>query len=517
MATRRVVTLLLAAAVVVGVGSLFLATTHRSSGTRATRVAGPPRSGPATPLRAQVTLAVRARTVAVPRSFLGLSTEYWAVPVWEQRSSVLSRVLSLLRVPGGGPLVLRIGGDSADEALWDSAVGEFPAWVVELTPSWLSQTSALVQHSGVRLILDLNLVTASPAISAEWAGAAESALPRGSIAGFEIGNEPDLYNRRYWIGIVSATIAAAQLLPHSLTASDYAKDFDAYARAVAAVAPGEPLLAPAVAYPSLNISWISTLVEHPHPGLRAVSAHAYPYSACARPGSPRSPSLTHLLSEAATAGASSRLAPAVRLAHSAGLPFRLTELNSVTCGGRAGVSNTFATALWAPDALFELLRTGVDAVNIHVRPGTSNAAFSLTRNGVSANPLLYGLILFARTLGPGAQLVPLRTYASPSLHLKAWAVRVRSSALHVLLINKGDRPAAVALRLAASRPAIVERMLAPSAAARSGVTLGGRQLSATGAWVGSSSTERIVPHASGYRITIPQFSAALVDVPANHP
>ena len=66
-----------------------------------------------------------------------------------------------------------------------------------MTPSWLKQVSVLVRRSGVRLILDLNLVTTSPAISAQWAGAAEAALPHGSIAGFEIGNEPDLYNRKY--------------------------------------------------------------------------------------------------------------------------------------------------------------------------------------------------------------------------------------------------------------------------------------------------------------------------------
>jgi hypothetical protein len=506
VAVRRVVTLLFAVAVVFGVGSLFLVTSHRAPSKQA--------SGVTSALPAEVTLAGRARTIRVPDSFLGLSTEYWAVPIWEQRSPVLSRVLSLLRVSGDGPLVLRIGGDSADEALWESAVGEFPAWAVELTPSWLSQTRALVQQSGARLILDLNLVTASPAISAQWARAAEAALPRGSIGGFEIGNEPDLYNRGYWMRVVFATIAAADLLPQSLSASDYRADFDAYARAVAAVAPGTPLLAPAVAYPSLDIRWISTLLARPHSGLRTVSAHLYPYSACASPGSRGYPTIGRLLSEAATAGAAGRVAPAVRLAHGAGLPLRLTEVNSVTCGGRAGVSNTFATALWAPDALFELLRTGVDAVNIHVRPGTSNAAFSLTRNGLVANPLLYGLILFARTLGPGGQLVPVHVHASPLLHLKAWAVRVRSGPFHILLINKGSRPAAVALRLPRTRPATVDRLLAPSPAARSGVTLAGRRLSAAGDWVGSPTTERIVPNASGYLITVPRFSAALVDVPA---
>ena len=45
------------------------------------------------------------------------------------------------------------------------------------------------------------------------------------------------------------------------------------------------------------------------------------------------------------------------LAHGAGLRFRLDEVNSVTCGGTRGVSDTFATALWAPDALLSLLGT----------------------------------------------------------------------------------------------------------------------------------------------------------------
>ena len=176
-------------------------------------------------------------------------------------------------------------------------------------------------------------MTASPAISAEWAGAAEAALPRGSIAGFEIGNEPDLFSRKVWIRIVSQTIAASQLLPNSLSPSIYAGDFGAYERAVGLVAPGVPLLAPAVAYPARGIGWISTLLARTNPGLREVTAHQYPYSACARPESSRYPTIARLLGEPATAGMARALEPAVRIAARAGLPFRLTELNSVTCGG----------------------------------------------------------------------------------------------------------------------------------------------------------------------------------------
>ena len=91
----------------------------------------------------------------------------------------------------------------------------------------------------------------------------------------------------------------------------------------------------------------------------------------------------------------------MRVAARRRLPFRLTELNSVTCGGRRGVSNTFATALWAPDALFALLEAGVDGVDVHVRARTINAAFVPVAGGIGARPLLYGLMLFARALVPG--------------------------------------------------------------------------------------------------------------------
>jgi len=194
-----------------------------------------------------------------------------------------------------------------------------------------------------------------------------------------------------------------------------------------------------------------------------------------------------------------------------GLPFRLTELNSVTCGGRPGVSNTFATALWAPDALFELLHAGVNAVNVHVRPGTSNAAFSLTSHGLSANPLLYGLLVFARTVGDDSELVPLHVTAGHGLALKAWAVRLRSGALHVVLINKGGRTATVVLRLSGLGPGSVYRMRAPSVSSRWGVTLGGRHLSVSGRWLGIPASEVVLRSDTGYTVTLPRFSAALFE------
>src|SRR6202012_5865798 len=142
-----------------------------------------------------------------------------------------------------------------------------------------------------------------------------------------------------------------------------------------------------------------------------------------RPPPPPPPTRGRGPGPGAPAGMAAALGPLVDDAHDAGLPLRLTELNSVNCGGRAGVSDAFATALWAPDALFALLRAGVDGVNLHVRPPAVNAPFALGPAGLQARPLLYGLILFARTLGPDAQLVALRSRLSRPADVGAWAGR----------------------------------------------------------------------------------------------
>ncbi len=479
-------------------------------GPAAHRARGPLPSRPPPDATASVVSAGGARTV--PESYLGVSTEYWALPLFYRHMRLFERALALIHAQGNGPLSVRIGGDSADHTFWDPMARNMPHWVFKLTPAWLTPTAKLVRRLGVRLILDLNLVTGSPIRAAEWAQAAEREMPRGSIAAFEIGNEPDIYNRWFWLATVSRRTLGATLLPTGLTADSYAQVFRAYSTALAQVAPHVALIGPAVANPALDVNWISGLIDSSHPGLGTVSAHRYPLSACATRTSRAYPTIARVLGEPASAGIAHTLAPAIALAHRADLPFRLTELNSVTCGGRPGVSDAFATALWAPDALFELLHAGVDGVNVHVRANTINAAFALSRTGFIARPLLYGLILFARTLGPGAQLVPVSVHAPDAVHLKVWAVRVRGNTLHVLLINKGNRNVRVALALPATGPAQVQRLLATSAASRWGVTLNGQRLGPNGAWQGHAATETIAPGPHGYALVVPRVSAALMDL-----
>ncbi len=471
---------------------------------------GPPVSDQPVVLRATVTIGANASSTRVPPSYLGLSTEYWTLPLYAPRLPLLERVLSMLRVPGDGPLVLRIGGDSADRTFWDPRRRPLPSWAFPVTPAWMRQLARLVHRVGLRLIVDLNLVTGSPDRAAALAHAVQASLPRHTIAGFEVGNEPDIYVRSAWQATTGGTMAPDTALPAAVTGSDYIADFRLYAAALRRAAPRAAWLGPALANPRAHESWTAALIASHPPGLREITAHRYAYSGCVHRRSHRFATIPRLLSPRATTGLVASLTSSIAAAHRAGLPFRLTELNSVNCGGRRGVSNSFATALWAPSALFALLSAGVNGVNLHVRADTINAPFALGAAGLTARPLLYGLIGFVRTLGSNPRLVAAHLVAPRSLHLSAWAVRANHGRLHVLVIDDGRRAVHLRLALPTRGPAVIERLRARSPRATSGVTLDGQWLGADGRWHGTRTAEIARPMRRGYQVTVAPFSAALL-------
>jgi hypothetical protein len=305
-------------------------------------------------------------------------------------------------------------------------------------------------------------------------------------------------------------MAADAVLQPAMTRADYVSDFGLYADALRAVAPRVPLLGPALAQPQKHESWTAALIASRQRALSTITAHRYSFSGCAHRWSPRFPTIPRMLSAGATAGLAASVVREVRAAHRAGLRFRLDELNSVNCGGRRGVSNSFATALWAPNALFDLLRAGVDGVNLHVRAEMINAPFALGRDGLFARPLLYGLLTFTRTLGSRPRLVALRLRARRSVGLRAWAVRSGRGALHVLLVDEGRRPVRVLLRLPTRGPLAIQRLLAPSVRSQTGMTFDGQWLGRDGRWYGTPDIDTAAKTTNGYVMTVPGFSVALL-------
>ncbi len=467
-----------------------------------------------------VALAPGGRTVALPRSFLGFSIEVGDVDDDAGYLGLFKRAFELIHVPGDGPQVLRIGGNSTDQSYWHHRLPGGKPYSFALTRAWVPDVRRIVMAVHARVILGLNAISRSSSMAARLARATVSRLPRGSVIGFEIGNEPDLYRHRFG-GPLAADILSGRTLAarHSIfSAPGYALAFAAYEAALRHVAPRVPLAGPSISNPLRGRRWMTALIDDDRSSLGLLTAHRYPLSACFHSVRfPYFPTIARLLSERSSAGMADSVEPAVALAHRNGLRFLLTEFNSVTCLGRAGVSNTFATALWAPDALFEMMRAGVDGVDLHLRTFSINAPFLLGPAGFTARPAMYGLAAFARTLGPGARLAPLSVRGSRSAAgLKVWGVYVGRRELHILVLDKGAGAVRLTLRLRGARgDAVVERLIAPSVRSSQGVTFAGQRLNSRGEWSGPLVTQRLAPgrrRGAGYALAVRGYSAALVSV-----
>jgi hypothetical protein len=214
------------------------------------------------------------------------------------------------------------------------------------------------------------------------------------------------------------------------------------------------------------------------------------------------------------------LEPFVTIAHRHRLSFRIDETNSVACGGKLGLSDTFASALWVIDALFSMARSGVDGVNIHIFPGARYSLFQFRRSTfnrrVLVHPEYYGLLMFARAVPPGARLLTVR--AIRAQNIRAWAARGPDGTRRIVLINDSrSRARIVFVRVSPLRVnAGLERLLAPGIRSTSGVTIAGQGFgvaSQSGMLAGRYREERVRPTAFGYEVMLPAASAALLTVP----
>ena len=476
-----------------------------------------------------VTIASRPAARPLPPDFLGLALEYRAVPsfVGPDPANPDPLPAALLRNldPSGHP-VLRIGGQSTDRTWWPVPGTSRPLGVTyNLTPAWITSARAMVASTGARLILGLGLEANRPRDDAVQAGRLLAGLGRAAIDAMEIGNEPELYTIVPWYLRLRGAVE-----PWYTTAGDrvFARrpgyGFGAYMsdlnRALAALPSGLPVAAPSTGV----FSWLQGFqrYETRRSPVRVVTWHEYGLNQCdTDPAAPSYPSVPNLLKIGTSRSTIGPIAPEVAHAHRAGEQFRVDEMGSVSCNGRVGVSDTMATALWVMDTLFQIDADGVDGVDLHTQPSLDNGLFDVSRQGTSwsaqVHPIYYGALLFSQAAPAGSRLLGV---SGPSQStMRVWATRAPDGSTRVLLINDSLHRSALARVTTAGThpPALVERLRASGAYARSGVTLGGQTFGASTATgvLPAPVPQSVTPRGGRYSVTLPAASAALLTVPAS--
>jgi len=473
-----------------------------------------------------VTLGSTVRGRPMPDGFVGLSLEYRALLTYlgSDPSAINPVFLRLLRNlgPGQDP-VIRIGGDSTDWTWWPVPKMRQPRGITyDITPLWLADARALAQATRTRYILGINLEANSQVIEKAETDALLSGIGRQHVAALELGNEPELYSKLGWYRSGTVFVPGR---PPSFDFTGFTNEFSEFRKTVSPVP---------TAGPSTGSYWWLTHLEQflaAEPSLGLVTVHSYWLDRClSSPSLPGYPTVPNLLNPHPPSRLAGSLARYAALAHDRDIPIRIDEMNSVTCGGEHGVSDVFASALWALNALFEAMSADVDGVNIHTFPGTANQLFGFTSTGgqwsASVRPEYYGLLMFAQAAPPGVSLIPIaQTHTGQT---RVWATRAHDGTIRVALINDSLTESSSVLVQAPAPGATAQlgRLLAPSVYAATGITLDGQSFgvqTATGALAGPTSTVAVQPSsnvgtAAAYSVSLPAASAALLTIaPPSHP
>lgn len=459
---------------------------------------------------------VTAGTVGnpIPAGFVGMSIELKALEsyVGTNPNAIDPAFVHLLQdiAPNQSP-VLRLGGDSTDWSWWPVPhMAQPPGVKFTLTPAWMRIARAVASDLRARLILGLDLEAGSRAVINAEAQAMVGQIGRNYIDALELGNEPELYGSFGWYrSTVTGQLVTGR--SHGYDVAAFTNEWSTLAPTV----PGVALAGPSSGGP-LWLGGLGYFLAH-QPRVRLVTVHAYPLKHCNRATVVTIP---QLLSDTASHGLATRIAPYLAEANHHHAPMRIDEMNGISCGGTRGVSNTFASALWVLDTLFEMARAGLAGVNIHTVPNTINEILGPELvNGrwtIRVHPEYYGMIMFAQAAPPGSRLLKLSTTQPPGV--KVWATRAPGGSTHVVVINKQTTGAQVVqLHIAgANGPATVEQLQAPRVDATSGVTLGGQSFGAattTGVLQGPASHDTVTPSGGTFTVHVPAASATMLTLP----
>jgi len=412
--------------------------------------------------RATLTIKEGGTGAAIPRDFTGLSYESAQLANPEFFSGRNKELVELFRglTTSGN---LRLGGGSSEFTTYSDADPAGPPPFEVFGPDTsktvkhgtittalaLSNLRAFLDATGWNCLYGLNLGQGTKENATAEAAAAFGILgPR--LLAFQIGNEPDGFRNRY--------------RPASYGPEDYLREWNTFRDAIVAVTPQAKFAGPDI---SNKLPYLTAFAEEAprHRDVILLTMHYYAMGPASSPDA----TIAQLFDpdpKLATLHAHSlpEIAEAIK---TAGLPFRISEGNSCWDGGKPGVSDTLASALWCADMMLRFAGRGWSGVNLH---GGGNGFYTpiagAPSTGFTKRPEYFG-IQFAKNFA-GAQLT--ESNLSPALPgIKTYS-SLQAGRRRVAVINQSEDNVNLALPRRVTGHAM--KLSGPSLASTAGVEFG---------------------------------------------
>jgi hypothetical protein len=386
--------------------------------------------------------------------------------------------------------VIRIGGNTSDYAHYAATAPPVSsAQGTVVNDAVLRDLGGFLKATGWKLIWGLDLGRASEQENMAEAKAVLSVAGESLLA-IEIGNEPDQF-------------PGHQHRPAEYGYEGWLGDYGRYKTALRAQFPHIPLAGPDVAG---NTDWVTRFAADEGKDAVLLTHHYY------REGQNPASTVEKLL------GVDPKLQPQLDKLRAAsqncGRPYRICEVNSFSGGGRPGVSDSMAAGLWVLDYMFTLAANGCSGVNMETGVNHRDFVSSYSPIGddeqghYSAKPEYYGMLAFSLA-GKGRLLKVEMEGAPPGV--KAYATQPDKGPLTLTLINKQTARAKLTVGGVQGSRAAAIRLSGPAVDAKSGITLGGAEVTPAGTWK-PMKPEALALRRGQLRITVPAASAAIVEI-----
>jgi hypothetical protein len=401
---------------------------------------------------------------AIPQNFVGLGYEMSSVALPGLLSSRNAANVQLVRNLGREGVV-RVGGIVADFTNYsDTGTAAAEPKRTVITRACLQQLRGFLDVVGWTAIWSVNFGRGTLEQALVEVRAVKEALGDRLLA-IELGNEVENYGR-----------GTEPLRKPPYTFAEFRAEYDRWRSAILAADPGLSFAAPDTAE---SVEWVEQMAVDAHGDVQLLTTHYYR-------GGQKQATLDQLTSP------DPRLTAKLERLHRAsmlsGVPWRMCETNSFFGGGRPGLSDTFAAALWTLDYMLLLAQSGCAGVNIETGFNQLGflSSYSPIRNDnagqCTAGASYYGMLAFAVARGANSGVFPLHSGPAPK-EASFYALGQAGGIQCVVLINKSlDQPMRISLSDVPLRDASSIHLAAPSPESKVDITLGGTPVDATGKW-----------------------------------